>query len=126
MQTISHFLMTGAVNHQLRQIAVETSIKDYYTSNEADIKHRLQHSIQAANVQIYQRGHEEEEVWGMGTTIVAAVIQGDQLVVAHVGDSRAYLLRQGQLKQLTTDHSLVQDLSSRGLRRLRGRKKVEG
>ncbi len=108
--------MGGAAGgDEASQIAVETTMKDYYASADPDIKRSLEHSIQAANVQIYKRGHEELDVWGMGTTIVAAVIQGSQLVVAHVGDSRAYLFRQGQFKQLTTDHSLVQSLLDAGL-----------
>ena len=76
--------MGGAAGGQeASQIAVETSMKDYYDSavrDDPDIKNRLQHSIQAANLQIYERGHEEEELEGMGTTIVAAVIQGDQFL----------------------------------------------
>ncbi|MGB0383759.1 MAG: Stp1/IreP family PP2C-type Ser/Thr phosphatase [Ardenticatenaceae bacterium] len=122
--------MGGAAGGQeASQIAASTTIKEYYASaspsviptelrgawSDPDIKHRLEHSIQAANVQIYKRGHEEPDVWGMGTTIVAAVIQGNQLVVANVGDSRAYLFRKGQLKQLTTDHTLVQGLLDVGL-----------
>lgn len=51
---------------------------------------------------------------GMGTTLTLAALVGDELVVAHVGDSRAYLLREGQIKQLTEDHSLVQTLVSAG------------
>ena len=111
-----------AGGQEASQIAVETTIKSYYASasqsamcDEPDIKRHLEQSIQTANLQIYQHGHSEPDVWGIGSTIVAAVIQDSQLVVAHVGDSRAYLFRQGQLKQLTTDHTLAQGLLDIGL-----------
>lgn len=105
-----------AGGEEASQIAVETTMQAYYASaDKPDIKRRLEQSIQAANIQIYQRGHEGKSSWEMGSTIVAAVIQDSQLVVAHVGDSRAYLFRQAQLKQLTTDHTLAQGLLNLGL-----------
>jgi protein phosphatase len=61
-----------------------------------------------------QRGDREPALGQMGTTLSAAVSLGTRLVVGHVGDSRVYLLRQGQLHQLTRDHSLVQTLMDLG------------
>ncbi|EPH98485.1 MULTISPECIES: Stp1/IreP family PP2C-type Ser/Thr phosphatase [unclassified Enterococcus] len=70
--------------------------------------------IQQENTDIYMQGQQEPEYSGMGTTIVAAALLEEQFTIAHVGDSRAYLIRGGQLKQLTEDHSLVNELVKSG------------
>ena len=64
-------------------------------------------AIRLANRKIYEAGQNEHGRSGMGSTIVAALVHGNSLVVAHVGDSRIYLVRQGEIQQLTHDHSLV-------------------
>ena len=56
----------------------------------------------------------DESQRGMGTTLTAALVEGDGVTVAHVGDSRAYRLREGELEQLTHDHSLVAELERSG------------
>jgi protein phosphatase len=70
--------------------------------------------IRAANATIHDQARTEAEHAGMGTTVTAAYVAGDTVVVAHVGDSRAYLLRGGDLTRLTRDHSLVDELVRRG------------
>jgi len=72
-------------------------------------------AIKAANTAIHQASMSRPEQAGMGTTIVAAVFNGDHLTVAHVGDSRLYRYRDGRLEQITEDHSMVQELLRRGL-----------
>ena len=74
-------------------------------------------AIRAANQAILQRGRADPELWGMGTTVTAAAVAGDRVLqLAHVGDSRAYLLRKGApLRQLTTDHTVVAEAVERGL-----------
>lgn len=67
-----------------------------------------------ANAAIWKRSREEPDLDGMGTTIVTAFIVEDQMTLAHVGDSRAYMLREGKFKQVTRDHSLVQELIDQG------------
>lgn len=67
-----------------------------------------------ANSAIWKRSREEPDLDGMGTTIVTAFIVEDQMTLAHVGDSRAYMLREGKFKQVTRDHSLVQELLDQG------------
>jgi PPM family protein phosphatase len=70
--------------------------------------------IEAANRAIYDRAHSDADHAGMGTTCTAAYVGPDDVTIAHVGDSRAYLLRDGDLIRLTRDHSLVGELVARG------------
>jgi protein phosphatase len=74
----------------------------------------LEKSIVAAGRTVFEESRTKIELEGMGTTISAAVIFNDHLVTAHVGDSRIYLLREGELKRLTTDHTYVQYLLDKG------------
>lgn len=71
-------------------------------------------SITAANICVYDRAEEDPSLRGMGTTAVVAAIQNDRLVIAHVGDSRAYVCAD-RLRQLTKDHSMVQEMVDAGL-----------
>ena len=70
--------------------------------------------IQEANRRVYQRAAEDAATAGMGTTLTVAVVEGDRVRFGHVGDSRAYLVRNGELIQLTEDHSLVGELVRSG------------
>ncbi|MBV9851148.1 MAG: Stp1/IreP family PP2C-type Ser/Thr phosphatase [Armatimonadetes bacterium] len=72
-----------------------------------DTGEALASALRKANARVYELGRGGDDGQGMGTTCVAAVIQGEALSVAHAGDSRAYLLRDGKLKRLTDDHSYV-------------------
>jgi serine/threonine protein phosphatase PrpC len=72
-------------------------------------------AVQEANSAILERAAGDPSLWGMGTTMTAAAVTADgHLQLAHVGDSRAYLLRDGALEQLTTDHTIVAELVRRG------------
>ncbi len=82
-------------------------------SNESVIN-LLTTAISAANITIYDRAGEDPLLSGMGTTVVAVVVIGNRMVVAHAGDSRAYAFTD-HLSQLTKDHSLVQDMVDSGL-----------
>jgi PPM family protein phosphatase len=75
---------------------------------------RLASGVRAANRKIYDLSRVEHERAGMGTTLTAAYLDDAQLAIAHVGDSRAYLFRDGSLTRLTQDHSLVEELVRRG------------
>ena len=68
----------------------------------------------AANQAVYGRACADPELRGMGTTIVAACVRHGRLTVLHVGDSRAYLVGLRRMQQITTDHSLVQELIASG------------
>jgi serine/threonine protein phosphatase PrpC len=70
--------------------------------------------VQAANRSVYERSRADSSVSGMGTTMTLALLEGGTVTIGHVGDSRAYLLRDGELKQVTNDHSLVAELMRSG------------
>jgi PPM family protein phosphatase len=74
----------------------------------------LTEQVKEANRAVFARSSEDRKVAGMGTTLTAAVVDGDGLHLAHVGDSRAYLLRAGSLRQLTEDHTLVNRMVKAG------------
>ncbi len=77
----------------------------------------LESAVSTANIMVYekaQQSFEDESLQGMGTTVCLAVISGDVVTIANVGDSRAYLARKGHLTQLTTDHTVVQIMVDRG------------
>jgi protein phosphatase len=74
---------------------------------------RLLHAIQEANRDVWEYGQLPQHK-GMGTTAVAAAVDGNKLIVGNVGDSRAYILRQGQCTQLTVDHSYINELIRNG------------
>jgi protein phosphatase len=70
--------------------------------------------IQRANRRVYERAAQDPAVSGMGTTMTLAIVEDGQVQIGHVGDSRAYRLRDGRLEQLTEDHSLVAELQRSG------------
>ena len=74
----------------------------------------VRESIISANEKIYQKGLQDAECRGMGTTLVMAVFYNNQVTVAHVGDSRMYRFRDSRLDQVTVDHTFLQELVDRG------------
>lgn len=72
-------------------------------------------SIEKANQVVYEKGRSDPELFEMGTTITAAVIQDNRLTVAHVGDSSLFRFHQGQLSKITRDHTLAEKLRQEGL-----------
>ncbi|MFN8498168.1 MAG: Stp1/IreP family PP2C-type Ser/Thr phosphatase [Anaerolineae bacterium] len=93
------------------RMAVEILASEYYGDNGPSPEKALETGVQRANLQIYQFGHGSKNGHGpMGTTLTAVAINGRYAHIAHVGDSRAYLLRNDQVAQLTTDHSLVGEM----------------
>ena len=91
------------------QLAFDTLVQQYYSSDETPLPPaiRLERAVLEANLDIYEQAVTVDAQAGMGTTIVAAVIHEDRLTVANVGDSRAYLVRDGEPLQITNDHSWV-------------------
>lgn len=74
----------------------------------------LEHAMQSATAEIYRRAQDDSEKRGMGTTCSALCLVGSRGFIAHVGDSRIYLVRQSQVHQITEDHSLLNELVRRG------------
>ena len=81
----------------------------------SDIKHAMEACVVNANQSIYNAANANPQFSGMGTTIVVGVFGARRVLLAHVGDSRCYLWRQGRLTQLTRDHSLLQEQLDAGL-----------
>lgn len=75
----------------------------------------MSHAVNAANKAIYQVSIEQSQCAGMGTTLVLSLFVDNHVVIGHIGDSRAYVLRGDQLIQLTNDHSLLQEQIDSGL-----------
>jgi PPM family protein phosphatase len=91
------------------------TVLDEAPANISAQTRRLKSAVAKANFQIYQAAQKNPEQRGMGATITALWLKDTLLSIAHVGDSRAYLLRSGNLQQLTNDHSLVAEQVRRGL-----------
>ncbi|MFZ4894333.1 Stp1/IreP family PP2C-type Ser/Thr phosphatase [Plantibacter sp. Mn2098] len=84
----------------------------YPTSEAAEVT--LQSAILAANSILADTVFEHRELTGMGTTVSALAIIGDEVAIAHIGDSRIYLYREGEISQITVDHTFVQRLVDSG------------
>ena len=82
--------------------------------NMNSIENLLLSSITTANCLVYDRGSADKELEGMGTTIVAAISKNEEICIAHVGDSRAYIISDGKIRLITKDHSLVQEMLDMG------------
>jgi serine/threonine protein phosphatase PrpC len=97
-------------------LAIEVLLRAYREEPAtAPAGQRLYRAVQQANIEIYDKAVAVPELRGMSTTLTAAVVDGDQLTVVHVGDSRLYLLRDGQLEALTKDHTVAAEKARYGL-----------
>jgi PPM family protein phosphatase len=102
----------GMGGAQAGEVASQMVVESFVEGLPADgtPEERLSVVVQRANRDIHDRSRTEAESAGMGTTVTAAYLDEDSVALAHVGDSRAYLLRDGELSRLTEDHSLVEEL----------------
>jgi PPM family protein phosphatase len=99
----------GEVASQLAASALEGGDSDGLDGTE-----RIDALIQEANRRIYDRASSDPTASGMGTTMTVALVEGMTVAIGHVGDSRAYLVRDERMEQLTEDHSLVNELLKSG------------
>jgi protein phosphatase len=97
------------------ELALKTAIKAYYSDSSPILEESLRAAFQTSNALIYDAARTISERAGMGTTMTALVLRGEEVFIAHVGDSRCYRLRGGKLEQLTEDHTWVNEQVKRGL-----------
>src|ERR1051326_2531897 len=95
------------------RMAVDTVMRELKAAAPDDTATALAHAVLEANREIWDYSRTRAELNGMGTTCTVLALKGDAALVAHVGDSRAYLVRGQQARQITTDHSLVAQLVAR-------------
>jgi PPM family protein phosphatase len=108
--------MGGHVAGQLAsRLAADSTVEalQKVADRGATLTETLRFCVAAANHRVHATARAKPELKGMGTTLVAALAGGGRLALAHVGDSRAYLVRNGRIRQLTDDHSLVAELVRR-------------
>jgi serine/threonine protein phosphatase PrpC len=106
--------MGGAQAGEVASRLAAAAFREYREADELQPEERVRAIIKEANRRIYERARRDSEVSGMGTTVTAALLSDGRVVIGHVGDSRAYRIRDGRLEQLTDDHSLVADLMRSG------------
>ncbi len=103
----------GMGGHNAGEVASNEAIKRvysrYYADTDTDLYRSLERAMRTANNELFQQAQANPAQHGMGTTMTAAVIQGNHLLVAHVGDSRLYLVRGGKIETVTHDHSWVEE-----------------
>src|SRR4051812_14372231 len=105
----------GMGGAQAGEVASEIAVRSFDDDlPNGSLPEALVSVIQGANRRIHDKARSDESMHGMGTTTTAAYVDDDEVIIAHVGDSRAYLLRDGELIRLTKDHSLVGELVARG------------
>ncbi|NBD36699.1 MAG: Stp1/IreP family PP2C-type Ser/Thr phosphatase, partial [Chloroflexi bacterium] len=122
-----HLVADGMGGHQAGEVASEEArevvMREYYQpssttgslSLDEDIAARLKRAVRKANEAVYTMSQSSAQRKGMGTTTVAAVVRAGEVHIANVGDSRAYLFRDGKLRQITRDHSFVQEQIDAGI-----------
>ncbi len=108
----------GMGGHQAGEVASALAV-DIFSEQMRDVilpvHERLRRAVTNANSAIFERASGNENMSGMGTTITALAQEGDDVHIAHVGDSRAYLLRNRALLRVTTDHTLVEEMVLKGV-----------
>jgi len=109
----------GMGGHNAGEIASREALRRvydrYYADAESDAFRSLEHAMRVTNNELYQEAQSNATQHGMGTTMTAAVIVDDHLTVAHVGDSRLYLIRDGKIELVTHDHSWVAEQMRAGV-----------
>lgn len=111
----------GMGGHAAGEVAAKAALEPLVAidgrefDSEEDVETALVHAVREANRHVVEMAQAQPELAGMGTTLTAALLRNGRLHLAHVGDSRAYLLRDGEaITQLTTDHTLVERLVREG------------
>jgi serine/threonine protein phosphatase PrpC len=106
--------MGGAQAGEVASRLAAAAFREYHEADRLEPAERVEAIIKEANRRIYERARTDSEASGMGTTVTAAILTNGRVSIGHVGDSRAYRVRGGELERLTEDHSLVADLMRSG------------
>ena len=112
-----YMVADGMGGHQSGDLASRYLVRNlctYIRETDGEPPEVLLRAVQQVNGELYQLSTEKPEYAGMGTTLVAATAKDGVLYVANVGDSRLYLVRRDGLKQVTRDHSFVEEMVSMG------------
>jgi len=115
----------GMGGHAAGEVASQTTVEtvvSYLTQEtdtiasmlDAQLLDLMQEALKRANSEVLSKAESSPEMHGMGTTCTVALLRGDHSYIAHIGDSRAYLFREGELERLTRDHSFVEEQVERG------------
>jgi len=104
--------MGGAVAGEVASRLATAALKEAQANEGGE--ERISDLIQEANRRVYDRSSSDPNTSGMGTTITVALVEDEHVAFGHVGDSRAYLIRDAEMEQLTEDHSLVNELLKTG------------
>jgi len=108
----------GMGGHASGEVASKMAIEilsDSLKKEGEPLPDRLESGVKLANKMIYEASRSQSQLNGMGTTLTAVQLDGKRLSIAHVGDSRAYLIRGGVIEQLTDDHTIVSEQVARGM-----------
>ena len=105
----------GTSGGEVASKAAALEVCDYFEKNQKlEIKSRILESIKSANNKILQIAKSDNKIPDLGTTCVVAFLKNNDLYVANVGDSRAYLISENKIKQITNDHSVINELLMQG------------
>lgn len=106
----------GNVASEMAAKIITDIVVNSYNPNltSMSVENMLRTAISSANVEVFSKANSVSEYKGMGTTAVVALIKDDSVYIAHVGDSRAYLVKTDGITQITRDHSVIQDLIESG------------
>lgn len=113
-EVASAIAVSVVMDHVRKGLAVRHAHERDKSNGQSHGAALLRKAIQDANLHIFRTANTEQQCQGMGTTVLAVLFYDDRICVAHVGDSRLYRLRNGTFEQVTSDHSLVQELVNRG------------
>ncbi len=113
---------SGEVASSMAADLVVECVRNHATLSESDdesegdeLTRQLAASVVTANARVYETATNNPQLSGMGTTLTCVLIEGSRARIAHVGDTRAYLVRQGIIEQVTDDHSVVAEQIRNGL-----------
>ena len=108
----------GMGGHNAGEVASAMAVQvfsEYMREVESITAQAMYAAVERANDEVYRAAMENDAMSGMGTTFSALAQQGGEVLLAHVGDSRIYLVRHGAILQLTTDHTLVEEMVRKGM-----------